>query len=100
MGILALRADERVANVTFTADSLSVSLKDGEPSRFHLPGTRSSFTPRESSATIGKSPVWDTESTGPIWTKTSAWKGYSAALRRLNVPPKFNFASGKMVGLP
>jgi hypothetical protein len=29
MGILALRADERVANVTFTADSLSVSLKDG-----------------------------------------------------------------------
>jgi hypothetical protein len=29
MGILALRADERVANVTFTADSLSVPLKDG-----------------------------------------------------------------------
>jgi hypothetical protein len=29
MGILALRADERVANVTFTADSLSVLLKDG-----------------------------------------------------------------------
>jgi hypothetical protein len=29
MGILALRADERVANVTFSADSLSVSLKDG-----------------------------------------------------------------------
>jgi hypothetical protein len=29
MGILALRADERVANVTFTADSLSVALKDG-----------------------------------------------------------------------
>lgn len=29
MGILALRADERVENVAFTADSLSVSLKDG-----------------------------------------------------------------------
>jgi hypothetical protein len=29
MGILALRADERVADVNFTADSLSVSLKDG-----------------------------------------------------------------------
>jgi hypothetical protein len=29
MGILALRADERVANVTFSADSLSVALKDG-----------------------------------------------------------------------
>lgn len=29
MGILALRADERVADVHFTADSLSVSLKDG-----------------------------------------------------------------------
>jgi hypothetical protein len=29
MGILALRADERVENVKFTADSLSVSLKDG-----------------------------------------------------------------------
>jgi hypothetical protein len=29
MGSLALRADERVANVTFTADSLSVPLKDG-----------------------------------------------------------------------
>lgn len=29
MGILALGADERVADVTFTADSLSVTLKDG-----------------------------------------------------------------------
>ena len=29
MGILALRADERVASVTFSADSLSVALKDG-----------------------------------------------------------------------
>ena len=29
MGILALRADERVANVAFSADSLSVSLMDG-----------------------------------------------------------------------
>ena len=29
MGILALRADKRVANVTFSADSLSVALKDG-----------------------------------------------------------------------
>jgi len=28
-GILALRADERVASVTFTADALSVSLRDG-----------------------------------------------------------------------
>jgi hypothetical protein len=29
MGILDLRADERVANVAFSLDSLSVSLKDG-----------------------------------------------------------------------
>src|SRR5262249_25996410 len=29
MGILALGADERVADVAFTADSLSVTLKDG-----------------------------------------------------------------------
>ena len=29
MGILALKADERVAGVSFTDDSLSVSLKDG-----------------------------------------------------------------------
>ena len=29
MGILALRADERVANVAFSPDSLSVSLMDG-----------------------------------------------------------------------
>jgi hypothetical protein len=29
MGILALKADERVAGVDFSADSLSVSLKDG-----------------------------------------------------------------------
>ena len=29
MGILALGADERVAAVEFTADALSVSLKDG-----------------------------------------------------------------------
>lgn len=29
MGILALKADERVAAVSFSEDSLSVSLKDG-----------------------------------------------------------------------
>ena len=29
MGILALKADERVAGVSFTEDSLSVALKDG-----------------------------------------------------------------------
>jgi len=29
MGILALKADERVAGVSFTSDSLSVSLMDG-----------------------------------------------------------------------
>jgi len=29
MGILALKADERVADVSFTTDSLSVSLMDG-----------------------------------------------------------------------
>ena len=29
MGILALKADERVAAVSFSSDSLSVSLKDG-----------------------------------------------------------------------
>jgi len=29
MGILALKADERVAGVSFTSDALCVSLKDG-----------------------------------------------------------------------
>ena len=29
MGILALKADERVSSVSFTADSLSVALMDG-----------------------------------------------------------------------
>src|SRR5438552_18275441 len=29
MGIFALKADERVAGVSFTADSVSVALKDG-----------------------------------------------------------------------
>jgi Protein of unknown function (DUF2442) len=29
MGILALKADERVSNVSFAADSLSVALMDG-----------------------------------------------------------------------
>jgi hypothetical protein len=29
MGILALKADERVASVNFSADSLSVTLRDG-----------------------------------------------------------------------
>ena len=29
MGVFALKADERVAGVSFTADSLSVALKDG-----------------------------------------------------------------------
>ena len=36
MGILALKADERVASVSFTPDSLSVALRDGRTSSVPL----------------------------------------------------------------
>lgn len=38
MGILALKADERVAGVSFTSDTLCVSLKDGRTITVPLAG--------------------------------------------------------------
>lgn len=40
MGILALKADERVPDLNVTGDSLSVSLKDGHTLRVFLAGYR------------------------------------------------------------
>ena len=49
MGILALTADERVADVKFTRDTLSVALKDGRTITVPL-----TWYPRLSSATAAQ----------------------------------------------
>jgi hypothetical protein len=51
MGILALKADERVSSVSFTADSLIVALMDGRTIIIVClsPGIRGFFMPRKNS---------------------------------------------------
>ncbi len=53
MGILALAADERVVDVSFTADSLSVSLKDGRTITVPL-----AWFPRLLNASIAQRKNW------------------------------------------
>ena len=54
MGILALTADERVTDVKFTKDTLSVGLGTGGPLRSRLPGILAcSMPPRPSGRTGG-----------------------------------------------
>jgi hypothetical protein len=53
MGILALTADERVADVKFTRDALSVSLRDGRTITVPL-----AWYPRLLSATAGQRKNW------------------------------------------
>jgi hypothetical protein len=53
MGILALTADERVADVKFTRDTLSVALKDGRTITVPL-----TWYPRLSSATAAQRKNW------------------------------------------
>jgi hypothetical protein len=53
MGVLALRADERVANVKFTKDGLSVALRDGRTITVPL-----TWYPRLFNATIAQRKNW------------------------------------------
>jgi Protein of unknown function (DUF2442) len=70
MGIQALKADERVAGVSFSADSLSVTLKDGRVISVPL-----AWYPKLLHATPEQLRRWKIAgvamaSTGPTWTKT------------------------------
>jgi hypothetical protein len=69
MGILGLKADERVAGVGFTPDSLSVALMDG-PSLCPWLGIRAFSTLQQSNSTTGRLPAVVMAYIGPIWTKT------------------------------
>jgi hypothetical protein len=53
MGILALAADERVVDVTFTQDTLSVALRDGRTITAPL-----AWYPRLLSATVSQRKNW------------------------------------------
>jgi hypothetical protein len=64
MGILALRADERVANVAFSADSRSVSLMDGCTISVPLACYPKLLHATEEQRNNGRSPVRGTEFTG------------------------------------
>jgi hypothetical protein len=59
MGILALRADERVASATFSADSLFVALKDGRTISVPL-----AWYPRLLHATEGQRKNWTVSGAG------------------------------------
>jgi hypothetical protein len=59
MGILALRADERVEGVRFTADELSVSLMDGRTITVPLP-----WFPKLLHATVEQRQNWRISAAG------------------------------------
>jgi len=70
MGILALKADERVKGVRCGDDALAVDLMDAGRLQFRWPGTRGCSTPPRSNETTGVSARLATASTGPTSTKT------------------------------
>jgi len=70
MGILALGADERVVDVTFTKDTMSVALRDGRTITVPL-----AWYPRLLGATVrqrklGRLLVAATASIGRTWMRT------------------------------
>ena len=69
MGILALAADERVADVKLTKDTLSVSLRDGGPLRRRSRGIRACSTPPPPSGRTGASPAAATAFIGRTSTR-------------------------------
>jgi hypothetical protein len=83
MGILALRADERVANVTFSPDSLSVSLMDGRTISLPL-----AWYPKLLQATEEQRKNWKIAGAGygfhwPDLDEDLSTEAYSAARRHL-----------------
>ena len=72
MGILATAADERVADVSFDQDTLSVRLKDGRTISVPWHGIQNCSMQPPSNAAIGRLLAADTVSTGQTSTKTSA----------------------------
>ena len=77
MGILALTADERVADVKFTKDSLSVALRDGRTITVPLHGTLVCSTPPRPNVRTGASRVAATASIGRTSMRISVRRAYS-----------------------
>lgn len=69
MGILVLTADERVTDVKFTKDTLSVALKDGRPSSFLSPGIHVCSTRPQSNEKTGASQAGVTAFIGQTLTR-------------------------------
>ena len=69
MGILALGADERVAGVTFTADTLNVTMKDGRTITVPLHGIPGCSRPPQNRENIGRFPAAAMAFIGLSWTK-------------------------------
>ena len=70
MGILAQAADERVAGVELTEDSLSVALKDGRTITVPLAWYPRLSMRRQSNERIGRLPAAGTAFIGQKLTKT------------------------------
>ena len=70
MGILALAADERVVDVKFTRDTLSVDLRDGRTITVPLAWYPACSTPPRRSAKSGKLRVAATASIGRTSMRT------------------------------
>jgi hypothetical protein len=58
------RPGERVKDVRFTEESLSVDLLDGAPLQYRWLGIQGCFTQHQSNGPTGRSVVVDTASTG------------------------------------
>ena len=70
MGIFALAADERVANVRCTEDSLAVELMDGRTIVVPLAWYPACCVPRPTKEAAGEFPAVVMASTGLTWMKT------------------------------
>lgn len=84
MSSSAITADERVLDLSFTDDALSVSLRDGRVISVLLVWFRACSTPRPPSVRTGKLPADGTAFFGPTSTKTSAplacaWRARASA---------------------
>jgi len=86
MGILAVAADERVADVIFDQDTLSVRLKDGRTISVPLAWYPRLFPATAGQRATGRLPEAATVSTGRKLTKTSAPRGCYGARRLRAIP--------------
>src|SRR6266849_1875195 len=93
MGILALKADERVSSVSFTADSLSVALMDGRTISVPL-----AWYPRLLHASQEQLANWKVAGGGygihwPDLDEDLSTKGLLRGPRPHVIPPKHNLSA-------